>query len=135
MLLILYMLWSATNNLESGTVSYEIVVIIVHQVAKECQKECRRAALQSQKAAKEASVRARRLSKEVMVYWKRFDKVEKEHRKRAEKEAHEQRKMDLELREVNPNFQLFCSYISDCETRKEPESCSLIPLYSGTSVI
>ena len=74
-------------------------------MAKECQKECRRGALQSQKAAKEAAVRARRLSKEVMVYWKRFEKVEKEHRKRAEKEAHEQRKMDLELREVS--FLLF----------------------------
>ena len=75
-------------------------------MAKECQKECRRGALQSQKAAKEAAVRARRLSKEVMVYWKRFEKVEKEHRKRAEKEAHEQRKMDLELREVSSSFLL-----------------------------
>lgn len=70
------------------------------QVAKECQRECRRSAMLSQKTMKDAVTRARRLSKEMQAYWKRFDKVEKEHRRKAEKEAMEQRKMDIEFREV-----------------------------------
>ena len=70
------------------------------QVAKECQRECRRSAMLSQKTMKDAVTRARRLSKEMQAYWKRFDKVEKEHRRKAEKEAIEQRKMDMEFREV-----------------------------------
>jgi len=70
------------------------------QVAKECQRECRRSAMLSQKTVKDAVTRARRLSKEMQAYWKRFDKVEKEHRRKAEKEAMEQRKMDIEFREV-----------------------------------
>ena len=70
------------------------------QVAKECQRECRRSAMLSQKTMKDAVTRARRLSKEMQAYWKRFDKVEKEQRRKAEKEAMEQRKMDLEFREV-----------------------------------
>lgn len=70
------------------------------QVARECQRECRRSAMLSQKTMKDAATRARRLSKEMQAYWKRFDKVEKEHRRKAEKEAMEQRKMDMEFREV-----------------------------------
>ena len=69
-------------------------------MAKDCQKESRRSAMQSQKIMKDTPTRARRLSKEMLAYWKRFEKVEKEHRRRAEKEAIEQRKMDHELKEV-----------------------------------
>jgi len=74
--------------------------VSLSQVAKECQRECRRSAMLSQKTMKDAMTRARRLSKEMQAYWKRFDKVEKEHRRKAEKEAMEQRKMDIEFREV-----------------------------------
>ena len=90
------------------------------QVAKECQRECRRSAILSQKTMKDAVARARRLSKEMQAYWKRFDKVEKEHRKKAEKEAMEQRKMDIEFREVcyysvwcalNNMFDLICVFV------------------------
>ena len=77
------------------------VLLCFNQVAKESQRECRRAAIQSQRLAKDATARARRLSREMTVYWKRFEKVEKEHRKKAEKEAQEQRKMDVGLREVS----------------------------------
>ena len=76
------------------------LLLQLKKVAKECQKECRRATINAQKGLKEASSRAKRLSREMLLYWKRFDKVEKEHRKRVEKEAIEQRKIDLELREA-----------------------------------
>lgn len=72
----------------------------VLQIAQQCMRECRRAAIQSQKTMKETPSRAKRLTREMLSYWKRFEKVEKEHRKKAEKEAQEQRKFDLELREV-----------------------------------
>ncbi|XP_077863230.1 chromatin-remodeling ATPase INO80 [Saccoglossus kowalevskii] len=65
-----------------------------------CQKEQRRAAMQSQRVCKETPQRARRITREMMVYWKRYEKVEKEHRKRAEKEAIEQRRLDGEMREA-----------------------------------
>lgn len=70
------------------------------QLAHQCMREVRRAAIQAQKNCKETLPRARRLTKEMMLYWKKYDKVEKEHRKRAEKEALEQRKLDEEMREV-----------------------------------
>lgn len=70
------------------------------QLAHQCMREVRRAAIQAQKNCKETLPRARRLTKEIMLYWKKYDKVEKEHRKRAEKEALEQRKLDEEMREV-----------------------------------
>ncbi|XP_070577930.1 chromatin-remodeling ATPase INO80-like [Ptychodera flava] len=70
------------------------------KLAQLCQKEQRRAAMQSQRVCKETPQRARRLTREMMVYWKRYEKVEKEHRKRAEKEAMEQRRLDEEMREA-----------------------------------
>lgn len=70
------------------------------QLAHQCMREVRRAAIQAQKNCKETLPRARRLTKEMMLYWKKYEKVEKEHRKRAEKEALEQRKLDEEMREV-----------------------------------
>ena len=78
------------------------------KVAKDCQKECRRAANLSMRITREAQTRSRRLSKEMMAYWKRFEKVEKEHRRRAEKEAQEQRKMELELMEVRKYYCVIC---------------------------
>jgi len=82
------------------------------QVAKECQRECRRSAILSQKTMKDAVTRARRLSKEMQAYWKRFDKVEKEHRRKAEKEAIEQRKMDMEFREVTSSAFRYLSFLA-----------------------
>lgn len=70
------------------------------QLAHQCMREVRRAAIQAQKNCKETLPRARRLTKEMLLYWKKYEKVEKEHRKRAEKEALEQRKLDEEMREV-----------------------------------
>ncbi len=57
------------------------------QLAHQCMREVRRAAIQAQKNCKETLPRARRLTKEMLLYWKKYEKVEKEHRKRAEKEA------------------------------------------------
>lgn len=76
------------------------LLVSFFQLAHQCMREVRRAAIQAQKNCKETLPRARRLTKEMMLYWKKYDKVEKEHRKRAEKEALEQRKLDDEMREV-----------------------------------
>eukprot|EP00058_Branchiostoma_floridae_P004582 XP_002590070.1 hypothetical protein BRAFLDRAFT_123437 [Branchiostoma floridae] len=81
---------SAHNNMLSNC----------RKMAQLCQKEVRKAAMQSQRVCKETPPRARRLTREMLVFWKKYEKVEKEHRKRAEKEAMEQRKLDDELREA-----------------------------------
>ncbi|XP_066282143.1 chromatin-remodeling ATPase INO80-like isoform X2 [Branchiostoma lanceolatum] len=81
---------SAHNNMLSNC----------RKMAQLCQKEVRKAAMQSQRVCKETPPRARRLTREMLVFWKKYEKVEKEHRKRAEKEAQEQRKLDDELREA-----------------------------------
>lgn len=83
----------------------ELDCVFVHilfglQLAHQCMREVRRAAIQAQKNCKETLPRARRLTKEMLLYWKKYEKVEKEHRKRAEKEALEQRRLDEEMKEV-----------------------------------
>lgn len=70
------------------------------KLAQGCQKELRRAAIQSQRLCKETPYRARRLTREMMAFWKHYEKVEKEHRRKAEKEAQEQRRIDDEFREA-----------------------------------
>lgn len=80
---------------------HEYLLFCLFQLAHQCMREVRRAAIQAQKNCKETLPRARRLTKEMMLYWKKYEKVEKEHRKRAEKEALEQRKLDEEMREVD----------------------------------
>eukprot|EP00057_Strongylocentrotus_purpuratus_P034544 XP_795650.4 PREDICTED: DNA helicase INO80 [Strongylocentrotus purpuratus] len=70
------------------------------KMAQGCQKELRRAAIQSQRVCKETPYRARRLTREMMAFWKHYEKVEKEHRRKAEKEAQEQRRIDDEFREA-----------------------------------
>lgn len=77
-----------------------LFISFVHQLAHQCMREVRRAAIQAQKNCKETLPRARRLTKEMLLYWKKYEKVEKEHRKRAEKEALEQRRLDEEMKEV-----------------------------------
>lgn len=77
----------------------------MHQLAHQCMREVRRAAIQAQKNCKETLPRARRLTKEMLLYWKKYEKVEKEHRKRAEKEALEQRRLDEEMKEVEVSQQ------------------------------
>ena len=112
--------------------SPSLTSLALPQLAHQCMREVRRAAIQAQKNCKETLPRARRLTKEMMLYWKKYDKVEKEHRKRAEKEAQEQRKLDEEMREVGVPGPGVSRWVL-CWSHKADKSCFAFFLSMSTN--
>lgn len=98
--------WTAQAHKHRASVHNNILTNC-RKMAQGCQKELRRAAIQSQRVCKETPYRARRFTREMMAFWKHYEKVEKEHRRKAEKEAQEQRRIDDEFREVT-YFSILC---------------------------